>query len=270
MAKSFSFCLLLPFVFLGIIATATSDEYTAPKEKMTHLHFYFHEIYAGANVTTMVVAVPPGTNSSFTTFGALIVIDDMLREGPEPSSKLIGRAQGLVAQASQEGSALLTAFNFVFTEGEFNGSTLAILGRAKLSEPPIERSIVGGSGKFRMARGYTEARVISSQDGYFLMEFDAYSPWPHTPSHVNSSSHVGSPSCKMPLEIPEDDVNILACTIWSEILKDGIDVLARTMPPEIPKDEADVLSHTMSPEIMEDIVVPHSTYGRAGRRSDHH
>ncbi|THU46944.1 hypothetical protein C4D60_Mb09t10290 [Musa balbisiana] len=233
MANSFSFFLLLPLVFLGIIATATSDEYTAPEEKMTHLHFYFHEIYAGANVTTMVVAVPPGTNSSFTTFGALVVIDDMLREGPEPSSKLIGRAQGLVAQASQEGSALLTAFNFVFTEGEFNGSTLAILGRAKLSEPPVERSIVGGSkligraqglvaqasqegsalltafnfvftegefngstlailgraklseppversivggsGKFRMARGYTEARVISSQDGYFLMEFDAY------------------------------------------------------------------------------------------------
>ncbi|RRT64920.1 hypothetical protein B296_00015065 [Ensete ventricosum] len=263
MAKSFSFCLLLPFVFLGIIATATSDEYTAPKEKMTHLHFYFHEIYAGANVTTMVVAVPPGTNSSFTTFGALIVIDDMLREGPEPSSKLIGRAQGLVAQASQEGSALLTAFNFVFTEGEFNGSTLAILGRAKLSEPPIERSIVGGSGKFRMARGYTEARVISSQDGYFLMD---------PLGHVNSPSHVGSPSCKMPPEILKDgiNVNILACTIRSEILKDGINVLARTMPLEIPKDKTDVLSHTMSPEIMEDIVVPHSTYGRAGRRSDHH
>ncbi|URE32736.1 disease resistance response protein 206 [Musa troglodytarum] len=86
---------------------------------MTHLHFYFHEMYSGPNATGLVVAVPP----------ALIVIDDMLREGPERSSKLIGRAQGLSAQASLDGTALLTAINFVFTEGEYNGSTVVILGK---------------------------------------------------------------------------------------------------------------------------------------------
>ncbi|RZS22807.1 hypothetical protein BHM03_00055635 [Ensete ventricosum] len=151
MAYSSSFILplllLLSLSLYATIATATGHEHAARKEKMTHLHFYFHEMYSGPNATGLVVA---------------------------RNSKLIGRAQGLSAQASLDGTALLTAINFVFTEGEYNGSTVAILGRAVPSAPAIERTIVGGSGKFRMARGYTVSKVISWGGGYFLMEFDAY------------------------------------------------------------------------------------------------
>ncbi|URE32743.1 disease resistance response protein 206 [Musa troglodytarum] len=200
---------------------------------MTHLHFFFHGRFAGPNATAVLVAVPPGTNATFNTFGAVIVLDDPLRDGPEASSKLIGKAQGLTAQASQEGTyllmvvnfvfkagkyngsslailgrfvpdvsgtersivggskligraqglsaqasldgtALLTAINFVFTEGEYNGSTVVILGKTVSSALTIEHTIVGGSGRFRMARGYTVSKVISWGGGCFLMEFDAY------------------------------------------------------------------------------------------------
>ncbi|URE32739.1 disease resistance response protein 206 [Musa troglodytarum] len=166
--------LLLSLSLYATIATPSDHEHFARKEKMTHLHFYFHEMYSGPNATGLVVAVPPGKNSSIDTFGALIVIDDMLREGPERSSKLIGRAQGLSAQASLDGTALLTAINFVFTEGEYNGSTVVILGKTVSSALTIEHTIVGGSGRFRMARGYTVSKVISWGGGCFLMEFDAY------------------------------------------------------------------------------------------------
>ncbi|RWW17265.1 hypothetical protein GW17_00018815 [Ensete ventricosum] len=121
----------------------------------------------------MTVAVPPGKEFYYETFGAISVIDDILREGPERDSKLIGRAQGLLAQASLEKPALLSAVNFVFTAGKYNGSTISILGRAVLTEL-IERAIVGGAGMFRMAQGYTLAKVISSEEGYLIMELDAY------------------------------------------------------------------------------------------------
>ncbi|RRT65507.1 hypothetical protein B296_00041034 [Ensete ventricosum] len=166
--------LLLPFSLSAAVATATGHEYTAPREKMTHLHFFFHGRFASPNATAVLVAVPPGRNATFDTFGAVIVLDDMLRDGPEASSKLIGRAQGLTAQASLEGTHLLMVVNFEFTAGEYNGSSLAILGRFVPDVSGTERSIVGGTGKFRMARGYTVGNVYIWTASYFVLELDAY------------------------------------------------------------------------------------------------
>nr|XP_009417174.1 PREDICTED: dirigent protein 21-like [Musa acuminata subsp. malaccensis] len=166
--SSLSALLLLLFPLVLFASFGAADE-----EKMTHLHFYLHEINSGANATGMTVAVPPGKEFYYETFGAISVIDDILREGPERDSKLIGRAQGLLAQASLEKPALLSAVNFVFTAGKYNGSTFSILGRAVLTEL-FERAIVGGAGMFRMARGYTLGKVISAEEGYLIMELDAY------------------------------------------------------------------------------------------------
>ncbi|KAI3899586.1 hypothetical protein MKW98_008374 [Papaver atlanticum] len=64
-------------------------------EKMTKLHFYFHDIVTGDNPTSIPIARAPITNSSLTAFGLLYMMDDPLTETADPSSKLLGRAQGL-------------------------------------------------------------------------------------------------------------------------------------------------------------------------------
>lgn len=46
-------------------------------------------------------------------------MDNPLAAGPELSSKIVARDQGLYATASMEEVALIMAFNFVFTDGEF-------------------------------------------------------------------------------------------------------------------------------------------------------
>jgi Dirigent-like protein len=69
--------------------------------------------------------------------------------------------------------AILTMINFVFTDGPYNGSTLAIFGRAVLGTV-FERAIVGGTGEFRMARGYTLGKQLPSQQGSLIIELDAY------------------------------------------------------------------------------------------------
>ncbi|QHO44621.1 hypothetical protein S83_018945 [Arachis hypogaea] len=77
------------------------------KEKLSHLHFYFHDILSGQNPTAVRVAQAAMTATSPTVFGAVMMADDPLTVGPEPNSKVIGKAQGIYASASQNDLGLL-------------------------------------------------------------------------------------------------------------------------------------------------------------------
>jgi hypothetical protein len=140
--------------------------------KKDHLHFYFHEIRSGSNATVLTVVKSPLSNNDSLTFGLISVIDDELREGQDDNSTLIGRAQGLVGVAGMDDS-LLTTLNLVFTEGKYNGSTLAIFGRVVVGES-IERTVIGGTGMFRMARGYQLGKSVFISDTKLVYEFDVY------------------------------------------------------------------------------------------------
>ncbi|XP_015696985.2 dirigent protein 2-like, partial [Oryza brachyantha] len=141
-----------------------------------HLHFFFHEVFTdGPSGTTATVAKPArgGGGSSF--FGFVSVVDDVLREGADPSSGLVGRAQGVTAATSLSDGAITTLLNLVFTAGPYSGSTLQVFGRALLGTV-MERPVVGGTGAFRMARGYTLSRRVNSTDpnNLLVLEYDVY------------------------------------------------------------------------------------------------
>ncbi|KAG0527986.1 hypothetical protein BDA96_06G280400 [Sorghum bicolor] len=160
-------------VVLMLLLTCCCSAASAADEKLTHLHFYFHEVNAGAPNATVVNVASLHKNTS--TFGDLNVFDNALREGPDPAaSRLIGRAQGIGVHASLDESGGLTAINFVFSDyGEFSGSTLATMGHFTVSGPS-ERSIVGGTGKLRFARGYMTSKLLSSTDTSIVVVFDMY------------------------------------------------------------------------------------------------
>jgi hypothetical protein len=104
------------------------------------------------------------------------VFDNPLREGPDPASRLVGRAQGVGVHASLDESGGLTAIDFLFSDdghGGYGGSTLATLGHFTVSGPS-ERSIVGGTGKLRFARGYMTSRLLTSTDTAIVVVFDMY------------------------------------------------------------------------------------------------
>ncbi|KAK9156615.1 hypothetical protein Scep_003189 [Stephania cephalantha] len=159
------------------IGTMNAKPYKFPKEKLTHLHFYFHDIVAGPNVTAVRVAEAPTTNSSNTLFGMVVAADEPLTETPDRSSKLLGRAQGLYASTGQKETNLLMAFNFVFTEGnKYNGSTVSVLGRNAVFDKVREMPIVGGTGVFRFARGYVLAKtfIFDLKTGNAVVEYNVY------------------------------------------------------------------------------------------------
>ena len=58
------------------------------EKKLSHLHFYFHDIVSASESTAVRVAEAAMTNKSATVF----MMDDLLTEGPEPNSKMVGKA----------------------------------------------------------------------------------------------------------------------------------------------------------------------------------
>jgi hypothetical protein len=180
-----SFLVLSIILSFLIIANAKSQRFTKylspatlglKKEKLSHLHFYFHDIVSGKNPTAVRIARADMTNTSSTGFGMVAMIDDPLTMTPELSSKLVGRAQGFYASASQNDVGLLMTMNFVFMEGKFNGSTLSVLGRNSVFSTVREMPIVGGSGLFRFARGYAQAstHMFDRTTGDAVVEYNVY------------------------------------------------------------------------------------------------
>ena len=138
---------------------------------MTRLHFYFHDIVDGKNPTAMQIIRPPDKSAG--SFGMTFIVDDPLTEKSDPTSKLVGRAQGIYSLASQHDIDLLMVMNFAFSEGIYNGSALSILGRNAILNTVREMPIVGGSGIFRFARGYALAKTVwFNKNGNAVVEYN--------------------------------------------------------------------------------------------------
>ncbi|RZC44008.1 hypothetical protein C5167_036952 [Papaver somniferum] len=130
--------------------------YKMGTEKMTKLHFYFHDT---GNPTAVKIAEAPGSNSSATRFGELYMTDDPLSEGPDPNSRLVVRAQGLYGTSGMNESSLIMGISLVFVGNKkFNGSTISVFTRNPITHKEREFAIVGGTGYFQYARGFITAK----------------------------------------------------------------------------------------------------------------
>ncbi|KAF2939607.1 hypothetical protein DAI22_03g208300 [Oryza sativa Japonica Group] len=116
-------CLLaiLAAMVTEAVAAAAGDGTTT-----THLHFYIHET------------------------------------GSSAESQYLGRAEGLLVQADLGNlAALWTMLTLAFSlglsdDGDYKGSTLVLDGRVDFGGGgAAERAVVGGTGRFRRARGYS-------------------------------------------------------------------------------------------------------------------
>ncbi|KAD5803301.1 hypothetical protein R6Q59_024469 [Mikania micrantha] len=174
------------FILSSIIFLAKSQPFSTslprstlrPKrENVTRLHFFFHDVVGGPNATAVRVAAAPITNTSPTGFGAVVIMDNLLTEGSNPNSKRVGRAQGMYASADMTNMSFMMVNNYVFDDERFNGSTLSVLGRNPVTSPAVrELPVVGGTGVFRFASGYAEARTffVNETNGDAIVEYNVY------------------------------------------------------------------------------------------------
>ncbi|CAJ1967914.1 unnamed protein product [Sphenostylis stenocarpa] len=92
-------------------------------------------------------------------FGTITVIDDMLTSQPELGSQLVGKAQGVYVASSADGTRQMMAFTALFEGGEY-GDSLNFYGLYKIGSTMSRISVLGGTGKFKNARGFAELRAL--------------------------------------------------------------------------------------------------------------
>ncbi|KAK7344541.1 hypothetical protein VNO77_14267 [Canavalia gladiata] len=92
-------------------------------------------------------------------FGTITVIDDILTSQPELGSQIIGKAQGVYVASSADGTRQMMTFTALFEGGEY-GDSLNFYGLYKIGSTMSQLSVIGGTGKFKNARGFAELRAL--------------------------------------------------------------------------------------------------------------
>ncbi|KAG6413497.1 hypothetical protein SASPL_126210 [Salvia splendens] len=151
-----------------------SSTYKAVKLHKTNLRFFIHDILSGSNPSAVRIAGPPGQNNPI-GFGSVYAIDDVLTEGPEITSAVVGNAQGMYLSSSQgQIPSLVLYVDLAFTTGKFNGSSLSVFSRNPITENPREMAVVGGRGRFRRAQGtvFVKTYFLNNTNGDAILEYD--------------------------------------------------------------------------------------------------
>ncbi|KAE8810105.1 disease resistance response protein-like [Hordeum vulgare] len=118
--------LLLSLVIPTILVTGVVAGYASGKKKLTHIHLYMHETFAGTNATEgLIVSYPFDAN---TMFWQVVVFDDGPRTGRERDSPLVARYQGIIVATGQALQGHLMITTVVFVAGEYAGSALSVEG----------------------------------------------------------------------------------------------------------------------------------------------
>ncbi|XP_039134400.1 dirigent protein 4-like [Dioscorea cayenensis subsp. rotundata] len=152
--------------------------YSLGKEKVTHLHFFYQENLSGDHPTAVLVAKPNNTTINafnLASFGEVYVLDTPLTETQDPNSKVVGQLQGLSVSVVRDGTILVFMVDLGFTSGEFNGSSVSVLSRNPILETNYrELAVVGGRGKFRMARGFAELHTtyMNATSSVVIVEYN--------------------------------------------------------------------------------------------------
>ncbi|KAG8368134.1 hypothetical protein BUALT_Bualt15G0013500 [Buddleja alternifolia] len=154
-----------------------SAPYEPVQEKKTHLRFFLHDTLSGNNPSAVQIAGPNTTKNvnDPTPFATTFVIDDPLTEGPEPTSKVIGNARGLYVSSSKDKNLTLVMYvDLGFTNGRFKGSSLSVFSRNPVTEKHRELAVVGGRGRFRLARGVVlvKTQYLNITNGDAVLEYN--------------------------------------------------------------------------------------------------
>ncbi|KAG6524943.1 hypothetical protein ZIOFF_014888 [Zingiber officinale] len=132
----------------------------AKHKAVTHkLHFFFHDVVSGRNATVAQIINPVKSPPTSTFLGMTNIMDDLLTEGPQPTSRPVGGAQGLYASSDSTEIAFLQIMNIVFTDGAYNDSALTVVGRNPTLHDVLEMPVVGDTAASFVSPAATRRRT---------------------------------------------------------------------------------------------------------------
>ncbi|KAL3642474.1 hypothetical protein CASFOL_013289 [Castilleja foliolosa] len=150
--------IIFPLFSLLIVSLLLPLAYS--KTKVTNIRLYLH-------VQDQFNETRPAA------YGNVFGFQDLLTDGHNPNSRLLGRAQGTLAFTAYDASFdLHVSLAYIFTSGKYNGSTVVSVGRNDVPQNVREIPIVGGTGAFRLARGIVRATTYSTDPPIYIHDLE--------------------------------------------------------------------------------------------------
>ncbi|KAI3491295.1 hypothetical protein L1887_44389 [Cichorium endivia] len=150
----------LSFIIMSLISIIASlKAHELGELKRSSMTLYFQDYFGGPNATMKPVTFSADA-WSFKQFGTIFCTDDLITVAMDQGSAQVGRAQGIYVTSALDGSNTHVLISIVFTNEEFGGSTLEVQGASKQFEKVREVAVVGGTGTFRLARGYVTFETV--------------------------------------------------------------------------------------------------------------
>jgi hypothetical protein len=114
----------------------------------------------------VAIVAGPGkeqTDLALLAFGSTLVFDNDVTEGPSRDSKLVGRRQGVAIKDNFDATNFYLLFTVILQNHYKYKGTLQV-GGTEIGDGDREISILGGTGDFRGARGYSTFYLYDSTD----------------------------------------------------------------------------------------------------------
>ena len=142
-AKIVSLSLML--ILLTLATSREASKYQFLKLKETNMVFYMQDWETGLNATVFPIAGIPNKPWQVTRFGIVMAIDDKVTVAIERNSSQVGRLQDIYVNSALDGTDLHLLVSLVFTNKEYNGSTLEIQGADMFYQKYREVSVISGT-----------------------------------------------------------------------------------------------------------------------------
>ncbi|KAH7300391.1 hypothetical protein KP509_24G060100 [Ceratopteris richardii] len=150
-------------MILGFALSASGAEASGSKCKVKRRKFsYYLQQEIGLNELIMVQPARAPVNGTATGFGQEMVYEFTMTKVKNPSSAVMGYVRGTAIAVNNTAAAtVFFVSNVVHIDYKGLKGTLVQQGEAVFTEDSWEVSIVGGTGDFRNAFGYSVGKPIS-------------------------------------------------------------------------------------------------------------
>ncbi|CAM6098530.1 unnamed protein product [Calypogeia fissa] len=166
---------------VGVLAFSNAPlfSYASVSFNLTQFTFFLHDnLLTITQNSADVLILPELLAPAGSFYGAFVVFDDSMTLLPDPSSQEIARGRGsyLFDAKDTKGPGLDFEWTAQFNEasGYGNGTTLSFQGFDRTPDATREISIVGGTGMFRMARGWADITTYSLVGAAAVLNITVY------------------------------------------------------------------------------------------------
>ncbi|PIA46779.1 hypothetical protein AQUCO_01500373v1 [Aquilegia coerulea] len=176
---SYSLLLIVALVLLTINPiNSTSSKHKHHNHGVKSLHFslFQHETINKTGFVIVNGVTGPGISQTTLPFGTIFAFNDPMTTAPNPSSKIVGFAEGNSITSSFDGLRSISIAKITLSMKKHKGS-LSIVGGTHNTKP-ADHPVVGGTGDFLFVQGYVTSSPVDlvGLAVTYKIEFHLY--WP--------------------------------------------------------------------------------------------